>query len=175
MVLGLGMVLEELLRLVYGTSHFCPFSMIPSPHSKVRHHFRFIMGGIWPFKKKSPEAAGQKIVTYSKDDDNAEEILTDRSHIEDDQYQAALDLLTNPHLGEESSGEVAPNIVVESSQNEENVDLLATVTDGESEAESEAEYEESSDGYWYLKNDDGTFEETAYVKGEDGSFSPYSE
>ncbi len=129
------------------------------------------MGGIWPFKKKSPEAEGQKIVTYSKDDDNAEEILTDRSHIEDDQYQAALDLLTNPHLGEESSGEVAPNKVVESRQNEETVDLLATVSD----AESEAEYEESSDGYWYLRNDDGTFEDTAYVQEEDGSFSPYSE
>ncbi len=129
------------------------------------------MGGIWPFKKKSPEAEGQKIVTYSKDDDNAEEILTDRSHIEDDQYQAALDLLTNPHLGEESSGEVAPNKVVESRQNEETVDLLATVSD----ADSEAEYEESSDGYWYLRNDDGTFEDTAYVQEEDGSFSPYSE
>ncbi len=129
------------------------------------------MGGIWPFKKKSPEAEGQKIVTYSKDDDNAEEILTDRSHIEDDQYQAALDLLTNPHLGEESSGEVAPNKVVESRQNEETVDLLATVSD----AESEAEYEESSDGYWYLRNDDGSFEDTAYVQEEDGSFSPYSE
>lgn len=129
------------------------------------------MGGIWPFKKKSPEAEGQKIVTYSKDDDNAEEILTDRSHIEDDQYQAALDLLTNPHLGEESSGEVAPNKVVESRQNEETVDLLATVSD----ADSEAEYEESSDGYWYLRNDDGSFEDTAYVQEEDGSFSPYSE
>jgi hypothetical protein len=129
------------------------------------------MGGIWPFKKKSPEAEGQKIVTYSKDDDNAEEILTDRSHIEDDQYQAALNLLTNPHLGEESSGEVAPNKVVESRQNEETVDLLATVSD----ADSEAEYEESSDGYWYLRNDDGSFEDTAYVQEEDGSFSPYSE
>jgi len=141
------------------------------------------MGGIWPFKKKSVEAEGQKIVTYSKDDDNAEKIMTDRSHIEDDQYQAALDLLTKPHLGKESSGEVVPTKVVESPQNQETVDLLATVSDAESEAESgaesedesEAEYEESSDGYWYLKNDDGTFEETAYVKGDDGSFSPYSE
>jgi hypothetical protein len=157
------------------------------------------MGGIWPFKKKSVEAEGQKIVTYSKDDDNAEKIMTDRSHIEDDQYQAALDLLTKPHLGKESSGEVVPTKVVESPQNQETVDLLATVSDADSEAESgaesedesgagsedesgagsedesEAEYEESSDGYWYLKNDDGTFEETAYVKGDDGSFSPYSE
>ena len=157
--------------------------MIPSVHSKVRYHVRLIMGGIWPFKKKSVEAEGQKIVTYSKDDDNAEKIMTDRSHIEDDQYQAALDLLTKPHLGKESSGEVVPTKVVESPQNQETVDLLATVSDAESEAESgaesedesEAEYEESSDGYWYLKNDDGTFEETAYVKGDDGSFSPYSE
>lgn len=123
------------------------------------------MGGIWPFKKKSVEAEGQKIVTYSKDDHQAEEIMTDRSHIEDDQYQAALDLLTKPHLGGESSGADAETNVVDSPQNE------GTVSDDE----SEGEYEESDDGYWYLKNDDGTFEETAHVKAEDGSFSPYSE
>tara|TARA_B110000116_G_scaffold271856_1_gene293986 strand:- start:61 stop:432 length:372 start_codon:yes stop_codon:yes gene_type:complete len=123
------------------------------------------MGGIWPFKKKSVEAEGQKIVTYSKDDHQAEEIMTDRSHIEDDQYQAALDLLTKPHLGGESSGAAAETNVVDSSQNE------GTVSDDE----LEGEYEESDDGYWYLKNDDGTFEETAHVKAEDGSFSPYSE
>lgn len=123
------------------------------------------MGGIWPFKKKSVEAEGQKIVTYSKDDHQAEEIMTDRSHIEDDQYQAALDLLTKPHLGGESSGAAAETNVLDSSQNE------GTVSDDE----LEGEYEESDDGYWYLKNDDGTFEETAHVKAEDGSFSPYSE
>jgi hypothetical protein len=129
------------------------------------------MGSIWPFKKKSPEAEGQKIVTYSKDDRHAEEIMTDRSHIEDDQYQAALDLLTNPHLSGESSGVVAETKVVESPQNEETVDLLETISDDE----PEGEYEVSDDGYWYLKNDDGTFEETAHVKADDGSFSPYSE
>jgi hypothetical protein len=129
------------------------------------------MGGIWPFKKKSVEAEGPKIVTYSKDDHHAEEIMTDRSHIESDQYQAALDLLTKPHLGGESSGAVAETNVVESPQSQETVDLLETVSDDE----LEGEYEVSDDGYWYLKNDDGTFEETAYVKAADGSFSPYSE
>lgn len=129
------------------------------------------MGGIWPFKKKSVEAEGQKIVTYSKDDHHAEEIMTDRSHIESDQYQAALDLLTHPHLGGESSGAAAETNVVESPRNEETVDLLETVSGDE----LGGEYEMSDDGYWYLKNDDGTFEKTAYVKAVDGSFSPYCE
>jgi len=129
------------------------------------------MGGIWPFKKKADEPEKQKIVTYSKDDHHAEEIMADRSHIEDDQYQAALDLLTKPHLGKESSGEVAKSEVVETEQDEETVDLLDTVSAGA----TEDEYEQSSDGYWYLKKDDGSFDPTAYVKDDDGSFSPYSE
>ncbi len=127
------------------------------------------MAGIWPFKKKAAEAEGQKIVTYSKDDHHAEEIMSDRSHIEGDQYQAAIDLLTNPHLGKESAGEVVKTEVVDTQQNEEIVDLVDTVGGG-----IELEYEQSDDGYWYLKNADGSFDETAYVKSEDGSFSPYS-
>ena len=145
--------------------------MISSTHSKDRHHVRPVMAGIWPFKKKSAEAEKQKIVTYSKDDHHAEEIMADRSHIEDDQYQAALDLLTKPHLGKESSGEVAKSEVVETEQDKETVDLLGTVSAGA----TENNYEQSSDGYWYLKKDDGSFDSTAYVKDDDGSFSPYSE
>nr|AIF17358.1 hypothetical protein [uncultured marine group II/III euryarchaeote KM3_77_D11]AIF17501.1 hypothetical protein [uncultured marine group II/III euryarchaeote KM3_77_F08] len=145
--------------------------MISSTHSKDRHHVRPVMAGIWPFKKKSAEAEKQKIVTYSKDDHHAEEIMADRSHIEDDQYQAALDLLTNPHLGKESSGEVAKSEVVATEQDEETVDLLDTVSAGA----TEDEYEQSDDGYWYIKKDDGSFHQTAHVKADDGSFSPYSE
>lgn len=129
------------------------------------------MAGIWPFKKKAAEAEKQKITTYSKDDHHAEEIMADRSHIEDDQYQAALDLLTKPHLGEESGGEVVKSEVVATKQNEETVDLLDTVSAGA----TENNYEQSGDGYWYLKKDDGSFDPTAYVKSDDGSFSPYSE
>ena len=128
------------------------------------------MAGIWPFKKKAAEAEGQKIVTYSKDDHHAEEIMLDRSHIEDEQYQAAIDLLTNPHLGKESAGEVVKTEVVDTQQNEETVDLVDTVSGGG----TGREYVQSGDGYWYLKNDDGSFDEAAYVKSEDGSFSPYS-
>ena len=129
------------------------------------------MGSIWPFKKKADEPEKQKIVTYSKDDHHAEKIMADRSHIEDDQYQAALDLLTNPHLGKESGGEVVKSEVVANKQNEETVDLLDTVNAGA----IENNYEQSDDGYWYLKKDDGSFDPTAYVKSDDGSFSPYSE
>ncbi len=145
--------------------------MISSTHSKGRHHVRPVMAGIWPFKKKAAEAEPQKIVTYSKDDDHAEEIMADRSHIEDDQYQAALDLLTNPHLGKESSGEIAESEVVENEQDGETVDLLESV----SASATEEEYEQSDDGYWYIKKEDGSFDPTAYVKADDGSFSPYSE
>ncbi|MDC3291168.1 hypothetical protein OAV27_01605 [Euryarchaeota archaeon] len=129
------------------------------------------MAGIWPFKKKAAEAEKQKIVKYSKDDNHAEEIMADRSHIEDDQYQAALDLLTTPHLGEVSSGEVAKSEVVATKKNEETVDLLDVVSAGT----TKDNYEQSGDGYWYLKKDDGSFDPTAYVKADDGSFNPYSE
>ncbi len=129
------------------------------------------MAGIWPFKKKAAEAETQKIVTYSKDDHHAEEIMADRSHIEDDQYQAALDLLTKPHLGGEQGGESAKSEVVESKQDEQAVDILDT----DMGTTSENQYEQSDDGYWYLKKEDGSFDPVAYVKAEDGSFSPYSE
>lgn len=128
------------------------------------------MAGIWPFKKKAAEVEGQKIVTYSKDDHHAEGIISDRSHIEDDQYQAAIDLLTKPHLGKKSAGEVVKTEVVDTQQNEGTVDLVDTVSGGG----TEREYVLGGDGYWYLKNDDGSFDQTAYVKFEDGSFSPYS-
>jgi len=75
------------------------------------------------------------------------------------------------HLREVSNGVVANTEVVDSQQNEETVDLLETVSDDE----SPGEYEQSGDGYWYLKKNDGTFEPTAHVKAEGGSFTPYSE
>lgn len=129
------------------------------------------MGGIWPFKKKAAEAEGQKVVTYSKDDHHAEDIMSDKSHIEGEQYQSALDLLTTPHLGKESAGEVVKTEVVDNQQKEGSGDSIDSVS-GEV---PKGEYVQSSDGYWYLKKDDGSFDPTAHVEAEDGSFSPYSE
>ncbi len=115
------------------------------------------MGGLWPFKKKAAEKEGQKVVTYSKDDSSAEELLTDRSHVEDKQYKDALDLLTKPHLDAPTGGKPSVFEVVES------------------EETPDGDYKQSDDGYWYLKKADGSYDSTAYIKNEDGTFTPYSE
>ncbi|MBO58063.1 MAG: hypothetical protein CMA77_03595 [Euryarchaeota archaeon] len=114
------------------------------------------MGGFWPFKKKPPETEGQKIVTYSADDNSSEELLSDRSHIEDEQYKAALDLLTKPHIEMPDGGD--PSVV----------EVL------NSDTSSNLEYVQSDDGYWYLKKEDGTFDPQPYLKNKDGSYSKYS-
>ena len=117
------------------------------------------MGKFWPFNKKKPEPEGQKVVTYTKDENSSEELLSDRSHIEDDQYKAALDLLTKPHLGSPESGNPSTSEVVEN----ENTGSLGVPT-----------YIQSDDGYWYILNDDGSYNPTAYIKNDDGSYSAYS-
>ena len=114
------------------------------------------MGGLWPFKKKAPEPEGQKIVTYSAEDSSAEELLSDRSHIEDEKYKAALDLLTKPHIENPEAGDISV------------VEVL------NSDVSSSLEYVQSYDDYWYLKKEDGSFDHQPYVKNEDGSYSEYS-
>ena len=114
------------------------------------------MGGFWPFKKAAkPEEP--KVVTYSKDDTSAEDLLADRSHVEDEQYKAALDLLTKPHLEVPESGKPSEVEVVDA------------------EPTLDSNYEQSDDGYWYLKKNDGSYDSTAHIKNEDGTFTPYSE
>lgn len=114
------------------------------------------MAGIWPFKKKAAEPEGPKVVEYDRSEDTAGETLSDRSHVEADQYKAALDLLTDPHLGTPEAGESVSQKVVE--------------TDG---SES-SNFEKSEDGYWYRKNSDGSFDPQPHIQNEDDSFSPYS-
>lgn len=139
------------------------------------------MAGLWPFKKKSPPRKEAEVITYTKNDTHAEEILSDRSHVEDDQFKAALDLLTKPHLGGEAGGEIIQKTVID--VGEETPDLLQTgVPEGAPAPEStatasspdEGEFEQSGDGYWYRKKADGSYDPEAYVKQEDGSFTPYS-
>ncbi len=141
------------------------------------------MKGFWPFKKKAAAAEQPKVVIYSKGDTHADEILADRSHIEDDQYKAALDLLTKPHLGGESGGVIAGKSVIEAGA--ETPDLLGVgVPEGQpapapqerddvKPADGEG-FVQSSDGYWYRKKPDGTYDATAHIRGEDGTFTPYS-
>jgi hypothetical protein len=45
----------------------------------------------------------------------------------------------------------------------------------ESEETPDGDYKQSDDGYWYLKKADGSYDSTAYIKNEDGTFTPYSE
>ena len=57
------------------------------------------MPPFWPFKRsKSGEDEGPRTVEYDRDENTAE-TLADRSHVEDEGYQAAMNLLENPHLG----------------------------------------------------------------------------
>ena len=130
----------------------------PYVHSKGKYPVRNTMRRLWPFKKKAAEPEGQKVVTYNRDDSHAEGVLSDRSHVEDDDYKAALDLLTKPHLGGEAGKEIISQTVIES----------------DDDNEAEMDYQQGTDGYWYMKNSDGSFEPTAYIKGDDGSFAPYS-
>ncbi len=113
------------------------------------------MAGIWPFKKQAAEPKGPKIVEYDGSEDTASETLADRSHVEDAEYKAALDILTNPHLGVPEAGEAVGKGVVE--------------LDG---TES-CNFEKSDDGYYYRKNSDGSFDPNPHTKNVDGSFSPY--
>ena len=113
------------------------------------------MAGIWPFKKQAAEPKGPKIVEYDGSEDTASETLADRSHVEDAEYKAALDILTNPHLGVPEAGEAVGKVVVE--------------LDG---TES-SNFEKSDDGYYYRKNSDGSFDPNPHTINDDGSFSPY--
>ena len=114
-----------------------------------------MMAGIWPFKKQAAEPKGPKIVEYDGSEDTASETLADRSHVEDAEYKAALDILTNPHLGVPEAGEAVEKVVVE--------------LDG---TES-SNFEKSDDGYYYRKNSDGSFDPNPHTINDDGSFSPY--
>mgnify|MGYP000161189124 CR=1 FL=1 len=115
-----------------------------------------MMARIWPFKKKAAEPEGLKVVEYDGSEDTASETLADRSHVEDDQFKAALDLLTNPHLGAPEGGEATGSTVVE--------------VDGS----EKSNFEKSEDGYYYRKNSDGSFDPKAHTKNDDGTYSPYS-
>lgn len=115
-----------------------------------------MMAGIWPFKKQAAEPKGPKIVEYDRSEDTASETLADRSHVEDAEYKAALNLLTDPHLGAPEAGEAVGKVVVE--------------LDG---SES-SNFEKSDDGYYYRKNSDGSFDPKPHTINDDGTFSPYT-
>lgn len=104
----------------------------------------------------NPDVWADKLELIGCSISSAEELLSDRSHIEDEQYKAALDLLTKPHIENPEGGDLSV------------VEVL------NSDASSSLEYVQSDDGYWYLKKEDGSFNHQPYVKNEDGSYSEYS-
>ena len=123
------------------------------------------MPPFWPFKRsKSGEDEGPGTVEYDRDEDTAE-TLADRSHVEDEGYQAAMNLLENPHLGAPAQGEAVAQIIVEADE--------TFVAPAVSERDP-ARYTKSGDSYWYYQNEDGTYEPEPHVKNPDGTFTPYS-
>lgn len=102
----------------------------------------------WPFKKKAaPEEQPEKPISYERGQDDASATLEDKSHVENQDFKAAMAALSTPHL--ETSTKVP-------------------------EVPTTLEYVQSGDGYWYLKKADGTYDPTPYVKSEDGNYVPYS-
>ncbi len=123
------------------------------------------MPPFWPFKRsKSGEDEGPGTVEYDRDEDTAE-TLADRSHVEDEGYQAAMNLLENPHLGAPAQGEVVSQTIVEAEE---------TFVEQVGSERDPARYSQSGDSYWYYQNEDGTYEPEPHVKNADGSFAPYS-
>lgn len=102
---------------------------------------------VWPFKKKAAEAAevAPEAVIYERGENGAEGILTDTSHTEAADFQAAMTLF--------SSG--APEKDIENKSE----DFTWVAHD---------------DGYHYKKNSDGSFQETPHVKDGEGNYTPHS-
>lgn len=122
------------------------------------------MPPIWPFKKKAvlAEPIVAEVVEYQRGDDGkAEAALSDRSHVEDSDFQEAMLALSQPHLSTTAAGQpVVPTEVVE------NIPLP--------KSKSDEQWVQNSDGYWYKKKADGSFEGTAYIENSRGEKVPYS-
>ena len=107
----------------------------------------------WPFKRKSKELEESPApVAYELGDDSSAKALADKSHVENNDFKAAMAALSTPHLNTE-----IPVINELSVQSEDKVSV----------------HVQSSDGYWYLKAPDGSFGSIPFIKLEDGTFKPY--
>ena len=120
-----------------------------------------------PFLNKKPAEEvlpESKIIEYGvSDSSSAENVLDDRSHLEDENYKLAMDKLGfgTPHEGE-STDELEKAPEENDLSDESTVDLTGDWVENE------------EDGYWYRKLPDGSWDPVAYVKSEEGSFVPYS-
>ena len=102
---------------------------------------------VWPFKKKEAEIEQPppENISYQRSDDTASELLSDTSHTEAADYQAAMALFSS------SDSDNAPK-----------------------ETDVPFTWVSHDDGYHYKKNSDGSFQETPYVIDEKGNYIPYS-
>ena len=122
------------------------------------------MPPIWPFKKKAvlAEPIAAEVVEYQRGDDGKDEAaLADRSHVEDSDIQEAMLALSKPHISTTEAGQP-----VASTQVVEDIPLP--------KSKSDEQWVKNSDGYWYRKQADGSFEDTAYVENSSGEKVPYS-
>ena len=102
---------------------------------------------VWPFKKKEAEIeqGPPEKVSYQRSDDTASALLTDKSHTEAADYQAAMALFSSSDSNTATKATDVPFTWVS-----------------------------HDDGYHYKKNSDGSFQETPYVIDEKGNYIPYS-
>lgn len=114
------------------------------------------MPPIWPFKKKHVEEEEEPerlMSTYDNIGDKANET----SHKDSQDYKAALALFGN--------GSANLNAAEEQSAKYDGVTG--------SSPETEFEWVENTDGYYYKLLSNGEYEQTAYIKNEDGTYSAY--
>ena len=114
------------------------------------------MPPIWPFKKKQVEQEEEPerlMSTYDNIGDKANET----SHKDSQDYKAALALFGN--------GSESLNAAEEQSAKYDGV--------SGSSPETKFEWVENTDGYHYKLLSNGAYEQTAYIRYEDGTYSAY--
>lgn len=115
------------------------------------------MPPIWPFKKKQiveQEEPERLMSTYENIGDKA----NDTSHKDSQDYKAALALFGNGSENLEAA--------------EDQSDKYDGITSNSSN-QQEFEWVENTDGYFYKLLANGEYEQTAYVRNQDGSYSAY--
>ena len=128
----------------------------------------------WPFRRRKPVPTGYETVDYTAEEDT-EDVLSDRSHIEDGDYQKALMQLEGVSL--DDAGQAIKQTVVESEVIHEAAlgDLMETAAAlvDDTTGEQDGEWIYNNDGYWYLRKDDGSFDDTPHIKKPDGTMKPF--
>jgi hypothetical protein len=136
----------------------------------------------WPFRRREPVKTGYDEIEYTAEEDT-DQTLSDRSHIEDEAFQGALATLTGSPDADQSpvvkTEVVADERVVKAAELGSLIDtasmIVATSTEADpNPGEDDGEWVDNNDGYWYWRKEDGTFDETPHIKRPDGGMEAYS-